>query len=160
MGKLYLFTDGSVHVQSKIGFGACLVLDENEMDAENLKQRVQTKRFENTSSTRLELQTLLWALAELQPGGQQVIIYTDSQNIMQLVERRHRLEDKNFCSKSGNPLKNTDLYKQFYKVFDSLNCEIVKVQGHRPVRLKNEIERIFTVVDKASRKALRNDISC
>ena len=160
MGKLYLFTDGSVHVQSKIGFGACLVLDENEMDTENLKQRVQTKRFENTSSTRLELQTLLWALSELQLCGHQIIIYTDSQNIMQLVERRCRLEDKNFCSKSGKPLKNADLYKQFYKVFDSLNCEIVKVQGHQPARLKNEIECIFTLVDKASRKALRNDMTC
>ncbi|MDX8340262.1 RNase H family protein [Draconibacterium sp. IB214405] len=160
MEKLYLFTDGSVNMQSKIGFGSCLVLNENELDADNLKQRVQSKRFENTSSTRLELQTLLWALAGLQPDGQQIVIYTDSQNIMQLLERRRRLEDKNFCSKSGKPLKNADLYKQFYKVFDSLICEIVKVQGHQPTRLKNEIERIFTVVDRASRKALRNDISC
>ena len=155
MGKLYLFTDGSVHVQSKIGFGACLVLSEREMDAENLKQRVQTKRFENTSSTRLELQTLLWALSVLQSGDQQIIIYTDSQNITRMVDRRHRLEVNRFCSKSGKPLKNAELYKQFYEMFDSLNCEIVKVQGHQPSRRKDEIERIFSFVDKASRKALR-----
>ena len=159
MDKLYLFTDGSVHVQSKIGYGACLLLAEKDLAADRLEQLVRTKRFENTSSAKLELQTLLWALSELPQDGQQIIIYTDSQNITQLVERRRRLEDKNFCSKSGKPLKNADLYKQFYKVVDALNCEIVKVQGHRPSRLKNEIERIFTIVDKASRKALRSETS-
>lgn len=157
MEKLYLFTDGSVHVQSKIGYGACLALDENEMDAENLKQRIQIKRFENTSSTRLELQTLLWALSVLQPGGKKIIIFTDSQNIAQLADRRARLEENNFCSKGGKLLKNADLYKQFYKVFDSLNCEIVKMKGHQPTRVKNQVERIFSLVDKASRSALRSE---
>lgn len=157
MGKLYLFTDGSVHVQSKVGYGACLALDENEMDAENLKQRIQIKRFENTSSTRLELQTLLWALSALQPGGKQLIIFTDSQNIAQLLDRRSRLEENNFCSKGGKLLKNAELYKQFYELFDSLNCKIIKVKGHQPTRVKDQIERIFSLVDKASRSALRSE---
>ncbi|WP_319503506.1 RNase H family protein [uncultured Draconibacterium sp.] len=156
MDKLYLFTDGSVHVQSKVGYGACLVLDENEMDTENLKQRIQTKRFENTSSTRLELQTLLWALSEIEKNDIKVLVYTDSQNIAQLVDRRARLEENNFCSKGGKLLKNADLYKQFYELFDSLNCKIIKVKGHQPTRVKDHIERIFSLVDKASRSALRS----
>jgi hypothetical protein len=40
-------------------------------------------------------------------------------------------------------------------MLDALHCEIEKVQGHQPTRLKNEIERVFSLVDKASRKALR-----
>ncbi|WP_346858048.1 RNase H family protein [uncultured Draconibacterium sp.] len=158
MEKLYLFTDGSVHVQSKIGYGACLFAIESELDAENLKQRVRTKRFEYTSSTKLELQTLLWALSKIEKGENKILIFTDSQNITQLLERRQRLKENNFCSKSGKPLKNAELYKHFYEVFDSLNCELVKVQGHQPSRKKDEIERTFTLVDKASRKALRNAI--
>jgi ribonuclease HI len=155
MDKLFLFTDGSVHAQSKIGYGACLFLTEKELEAETLKQRVQIKRFENTSSSRLELQTLLWALSEIETNNKKVVVFTDLQNITQLVERRNRLEETNFCSKSGKPLKNADLYKQFYQILDALHCEIVKVKGHQPTRLKNEIERVFSLVDKASRKALR-----
>ena len=159
MINLFLYTDGSVHVQSKIGYGACLLTSETELDSGNLKQRVRTKRFENTSSTKLELQTLLWALSEIEKGEYKVVIFTDSQNITQLVDRRQRLEENDFCSKSGKPLKNAKLYKQFYKMLDALHCEIVKVQGHQPSRRKNEIEKVFSLVDKASRTALRNSFS-
>ncbi len=156
MSNLLLFTDGSVHVQSKIGYGAYLSLFEEEEPDKNLKQCVKTKRFENTSSTKLELQTLLWALSCIQPVGQKVIIYTDSQNITQLLDRRKRLEQNNFCSKSGKPLENSVLYKEFYTIIDSIDCVILKIQGHQPSHKKNNIEEIFTLVDKASRKALRN----
>jgi len=156
MSNILLFTDGSVHVQSKVGYGAYLYLSENELSGNNLKQHVKTKRFENTSSTKLELQTLLWALSCIQPAGQKVIVYTDSQNIAQLLGRRKRLEQNNFCAKSGKPLENGVLYQEFYRIIDSMDCEILKIQGHQPSRKKNNIEEIFTLVDKASRKALRN----
>jgi len=155
MEKLYLFTDGSVHVQSKIGYGAQLFITEDELTSDNLKLRVKTKRFENTSSTQLELRTLLWALSEIGETESKIIIYTDSQNITGLLDRRKRLEQSNYSSKTGKLLKNIELYKEFYKIIDSIDCEIVKVQGHQSSRKKNEIEQIFTLVDKASRKALR-----
>jgi len=158
MSRLFLFTDGSVHVQSKIGFGAFLLIAEEELLNENLKAGVNTKRFENTSSTKLELQTLIWALAELELGDHGIIIFTDSQNITQLLERRKGLEESHFRTKKGELLNNYELYKEFYQMIDLLNCEIVKVRGHQPTRNKNEIERVFALVDKASRKALRNGI--
>lgn len=154
--KLLLFTDGSVDVQSKIGFGAALIISEDELTSETLKERVQIKRFENTSSTKLELQTLIWALAELDLGEQKIIIYTDSQNITQLLERRPRLEKDYFRTKSGELLNNYELYKEFFQMVDLLNCKIVKVKGHQPTKYKNEIELVFTLVDRASRKALRS----
>ncbi|MCY1723331.1 hypothetical protein OU798_23475 [Prolixibacteraceae bacterium Z1-6] len=158
MKKLYLFTDGSVHVQSKIGYGACLLVSEDELAAGNLKHRVQTKRFENTSSTKLELQMLLWALSEIKTAAKKIIVYTDSQTIARLPERRNRLEKSNFRSKKGELLKNVDLYQEFYKIIDGIEYEIVQVQGHQPSRQKNSVERIFTFVDKASRKALRKEM--
>uniref|UniRef100_UPI00321702EA ribonuclease HI n=1 Tax=uncultured Draconibacterium sp. TaxID=1573823 RepID=UPI00321702EA len=157
MNKHLLFTDGSVHVQSKIGWGAFLVLSEEEKTIEELKHRVETKRFENTSSTKLELQTLLWALSEISTEKQKLVIYTDSQNIARLLQRRQRLEQSNFRSKKGELLKNADLYKAFYQTIDLFDCRIIKVKGHQPSRNKDNIEQIFALVDKASRKALRND---
>lgn len=156
MNKLLLFTDGSVNVQSKVGYGACLLIAEKEIKVVDLYSRVKVQRFENTSSTKLELQTLLWALEKVE-ANRQIITYTDSQNIIQLLERRKRLEQNNFYSNKGELLNNHKLYKEFYQRIDKINCEFVKVKGHQPTQKKDEIERVFSLVDKASRKALRNE---
>ena len=87
-----LFTDGSVNTRTHIGFGAYLVVAEDEISIDELKSRVIVKEFEHTSSTKLELQTLLWALSDIQVNGRKVSVYTDSQNIISLEGRRARLE--------------------------------------------------------------------
>lgn len=156
MNKILLFTDGSVNVQSKVGCGASLVISEDELSIENLNSLVKVKRFENTSSSKLELQTLLWALDEIETSECNIVIHTDSQTIVDLLDRRERLEKNDFKSKKNIPLNNGELYKIFFKKIDSLDCELVKIKGHQPTKNKNEIERIFALVDKASRKALRN----
>lgn len=155
MNKLLLFTDGSVNVQTKIGFGASLAISGNEFLLRNFESRVKVKRFENTSSSKLELQTLLWALGEIPRNENQIMIHTDSQTIIDLLDRREKLEKNNFMSKKNIPLNNGDLYKEFFQTVDKLHCEFIKIRGHQPTKNKNEIERIFTLVDKASRKALR-----
>ena len=154
-----LFTDGSVNVQTNIGFGACLIVSEPEQDTGSLKNLVKVKRFENTSSTKLELQTLLWALNENQFLERKVIIYTDSQNIIGLPGRRARLELNDYRSKKNKQLKNSELYQEFYQITDQLDCEFVKVRGHKASHQKDNIDRIFTLVDRASRNALRGDLS-
>ena len=104
----HIFIDGSVNNQLKIGYGAYLVLSELGAAIESLKDTVRVKRFEHTNSTKLELQTLLWALSEtvaLGGGGDMVLtVYTDSQSIIRLPGRRTRLEQSNYFSTvvSGN----------------------------------------------------------
>ena len=102
MNHLHIFTDGSVHAQSKMGYGAYLAVSDLATPIESLKELVKVKRFEQTSSTKLELQTLLWALSEtiaLTDGGEMVLaVYTDSQNIIGLPERRSHLEQNNYFS--------------------------------------------------------------
>jgi len=154
MNKLLLFTDGSVNVQTKVGYGASLTISENELSLRNFESQVKVKRFENTSSSKLELQTLLWALHQIQ-SNQELIVHTDSQTIIDLLDRRERLEKNNYRSKKNISLNNGDLYKEFFQTIDKLHCEFIKIRGHQPTKNKNEIERIFALVDKASRKALR-----
>ena len=155
MDEQMLFTDGSVNTKSKVGYGACLAVFNNNLSLSLLKKKVKVKRFECTSSTKLELQTLLWAFSEVKDI--KVVVYTDSQNIIGLQGRRNRLEQNDFYSKKNVRLKNYELYQQFYKEIDRLNCKFVKVVGHKVSSQKNEIDRIFSLVDKASRDALRND---
>ncbi len=81
------------------------------------------KTFEDTSSMKLELQTLLWALAEIHGTSRKVVIYTDSQNIIGLPGRRNHLEQNNYYSEKNKLLNNHELYREFYKKMDQLDYE-------------------------------------
>ncbi|MEE9368113.1 MAG: RNase H family protein [Pontiella sp.] len=157
MSSLLLFTDGSAHPTSRIGYGAYLAIPDLNVDFEMVETRVQLKRFENTSSTRLEIETLIWALQETQP--QTVIVYTDSQNIIGLPDRRERMEKHGYRSKAGVQLKHAELYQDFFRMTDSLNFTLVKVKGHNRSHQKSQIDQLFTLVDRASRRALRTELA-
>ena len=154
MDELILLTDGSVNAQSKIGYGAYLAVSERGLPLDSLRARVKVRRFEHTSSTKLELQTLLWALSDIQTLGGKVIVFTDSQNIIGLKGRRDRLVQNDYRSKKNKRLNNYELYQEFYRMIDQLDCELVKVRGHQVSNHKDDIDRLFTLVDRASRNAL------
>jgi len=156
MTELNIFTDASVNTKSKTGFGAYLELTDLSVPYENLKNNIKTIKFENTSSSRIELQTLLYSLRQLKDTNKKITVYTDSQTIKGLLSRRERLEKSNFISGKNKLLKNHDLYKEFYKFCDKNFIEVVKLTGHKKSMEKNYIDKIFSAVDKASRKALRS----
>ena len=154
--ELLLFCDGSVSPQTKVGYGAYLLLSARDGVPDESLPQVKVKCFVPTTSTKLELQTLLWALSTLKSAAHPITIYTDSQNIVGLPQRRKRLEQNDFCSKDGRRLTNADLYREFYRYVDKFECRFVKLSGHLPARQKTEIDRFFSLVDKASRQALRD----
>ena len=158
MKKIKLFTDSSVNPQEKIGFGSFLILEEKNISLEEMKKNIKIKRFENTSSTKLELQTFLWALEEIIDKNVIIEVYTDCQNIIGLENRREKLEKNNFHSSSGKLMNNHELYKDFFEKIDKLNLIFIKVKGHKKNSLKDEIDTIFNLVDKASRNALRENM--
>ncbi len=152
-----LLTDASVNTQSHIGYGAYLAVSECGLSLDSLRDRVKVKRFQHTSSTKLELQTLLWALMDIHAFEGKVTVYTDSQNIMGLMGRRERFEQNNYRSNKNRRINNHELYQEFYSMTDQLNCTFVKVRGHQSSTQKGDIDRLFTLVDRASRNALRRD---
>jgi len=157
MRDLMLFIDGSVNTQSHIGYGAYLALSEPGLSLDELRSCIKIKRFEQTSSTKLELQTLLWALSEITAAGNKLMIYTDSQNIIGLPARRERLEQNDYCSRNGRALNDYQLYQEFYRMTDPLDYQLIKVQGHQQSNQKTVVDQIFTLVDRASRQALREE---
>ena len=159
MDTFYFFTDGSVNTVTKIGYGAYLGVSDLSTSIEIAKSRIKLKCFEGTSSSKLEIQTLLWALSTVEVSNNAMIIFTDSQNIVGLPSRRDNLERNDYRSKNGNLLANHELYKLFFKLTDETGCLFEKVKGHQRSSQKNEIDRLFTLVDRASRNALRKDQS-
>ena len=150
MKKIKLFTDSSVNPQEKIGFGAYLFVEDENKSLEELKKNINIKKFEDTSSTKLELQTLLWAFEHIMDKNIIIEVYTDCQNIIGLENRKEKLENKHFL--------NNKLYEEFFEKLKQLNLTFVKVKGHKKNNLKDEIDNIFNLVDKASRSALRKNI--
>lgn len=154
MSPLLVFTDGSVNAQTHIGYGAYVVVENKDA----LSPTIKVKEFEDTSSTKLELQTLLWALEEVKGLGREIIVYTDSQNIIGLPKRRERFEKNSFLTTKKMLIGNHLLYKAFYKMMDELEFSLVKVKGHKLSSDKDAIDRLFTLVDRASREALRKSL--
>lgn len=157
MEEIMLFTDGSVDTNSNIGIGAYLIVLNAETSIEQLNKQIKLKKFENTSSTKLELQTLLWALNEIQGSVRRITVYTDSQNTVGLLGRRKRFEQNSYRTRTNERIKNYKLYQEFYRITDILDCEFVKVRGHQKTSQKDYIQKIFTLVDRASRSALREE---
>jgi len=154
MNEWALYIDGSVDTKSKTGFGAFLLIDASA-PAADYQNGIEVKQFDSTSSTKLELQNLLWALSQIGVFGGTLIVYTDSQNLVHLPTRRTALEESNFKSKKGSPLRKHELYREFFKGMDRLDYRIVKVKGHKRNSDKNTNDKIFAFVDRAARKALR-----
>jgi len=148
-----LFTDGSVNTKLGVGYGAYLAFLEDYGSQESLAEQIRVKRFVDTSSTKLELQTLLWALSEV--STPEIISYTDSRNIAGLTSRRKKLEENDYYAKNGKRLNNHELYQKFYKATDNLNIKLNQVRGHTASNRKSHIDKIFSLVDRASRNALR-----
>jgi len=155
--ELFVFTDGSANPQLKIGYGAFLAVSSLCISLEEAKHLVVVNRFENTSSTKLELQILLLALNKVGSDNCHVVVYTDSQNIIGLPNRRERFEKTDYRSKSGKLIANRELYLEFYQLTDRLPCEFVKVSGHKVSGQKDCVDQFFTLVDRASRAALREN---
>jgi ribonuclease HI len=168
MNKYSLFTDASLNPMLKIGVGGYLIVPEsliktpsNRINIKELKEMLVLKRFEDTSSTKLEVQTVLWALEEYcirsagsDPG--RLHMYSDSQCVEGLLQRRARLESNGFHSRGGSRLlKNASLYRQYYEFHDRLQFDVTKVAGHTPSRSRNTIERIFSVIDQKVRKEVK-----
>ncbi len=164
MKDIALFTDVSVNPRLRLGVGAYLVIPASFLhdascviDSAEVTDQIKVRRFEDTSSTKLELQTVLWAIQEQAKASKgKLSIYSDSQSVSGLLKRRSALIARDFLSRlTKRPLHNASLYRAFYEFHDALGFEVIKVEGHVRARTCDMVSRIFSLVDKKARKALR-----
>jgi ribonuclease HI len=168
MNRFALFTDVSLDPLHRRGVGAFLFVPVSFLGApfnsktrDDVSRRLKKRRFENTSSTRLEVQTLIWALDEInkiviKESRITLQVYTDSQCVSGLPERRSKLISRRFLSqKTGRPLKNADLYRTFYAYQDRFGFTLTKVAGHTRVLSRDTVSGVFACVDQEVRKALK-----
>jgi ribonuclease HI len=167
VGTLALFTDVSVDPRRKVGIGGYLLVpssfletEPQHIDRDELAGRLIMKTFSDTSSTRLEVQTVLWALENssedlARSARGDLRIYTDSQCVAGLLGRRDALTESAFIAKrSGRLLTNSILYNAFYATYDQLGFQLIKIRGHSRACTHDAVRLIFSIVDRQVRKAL------
>lgn len=166
--KYLLFTDVSLNPQLKTGMGAYLLLDSSRMpdsadsvDLNSLGKQIIFKKFSDTSSTKLEIETAIWAVKSISPAVIEnkagLVLYSDSQCVCGLTDRRKKLESAGFiASGSGKLLNHAESYKEFYKLCDDLGLQVTKVTGHSPKGTHDAIHRIFSIIDRNVRQKLKD----
>ncbi len=166
MSSFALFTDVSLNPQLQQGVGAYLLVPvafldcaPQQIERAAVTAQLHFRRFTETSSTTLEIQTVLWALDEYLAAGNGIVapltVYTDSQCVVGLPERRMKLEANGFIARrSGLPLRNAALYRQFYAASDVIGFTLAKVAGHARAGSHDTVQRIFSAVDQDVRRAM------
>ena len=163
--KSLLFTDASMNPQYRCGIGAYLVVPETilsippySLEQNDIVNKIFFKTFQNTTSTKLEIQTFLWAISENVEKNTApcLTIFTDSQCLTELPKRRKRLESTHFMSsRTHRVLNHASMYKSIFRLCDNYNLLICKVKGHSPSHQHDTTHRIFSYVDKEVRKRMK-----
>ena len=146
--EIEIYTDGSCHTQSGIGAWVAIILAE--------KEKITLSGSEaNTTNNRMELTAVLKAMEYVSMNHSSysaIKIYSDSQYIIGLSGRKEKLLGKDFITKGGNELPNTDLIKLFFACIAKHNIEFVKIKAHQK---RGEAENYNIDADLLSRKMVR-----
>lgn len=170
MNTMLIFIDAATSPQRQVAVGASLYLNKPQLESytdlnlsdlqTKLANRIIYHKYQSKKSTWSEIKTAIDSLNFLKIKFdliKQVEIYTDCQSLCDLLgKRKEKLIKNNFMTRTGKVLQNVDIYKELYSVAQLFEIRIYKIKGHisRSAGLSLQ-ERIFSVVDKLSRKRLR-----
>jgi ribonuclease HI len=118
--SITIYTDGSsMGNPGRGGYGAVLIAGRH--------RRELSQGYRLTTNNRMELLAVIVALEALKIPQSTVTVYTDSQYVVNSVEKKWLFgwEKKNFAGK-----KNPDLWQRFLKVYRCHSVTFKWVKGH------------------------------
>lgn len=147
-----IYTDGSCHVEYKIGAWAAIILY-------NGQERIIKGIEHTTTHQRMELTAVIQALHYVSnhfkdAGSVQII--TDSQYVTQLPDRLDRIITSGFITKTGKKIRNDDLLKEFSILIEKCPATFKKIKAHQK---EGEQRNLNRTVDKLVRKLLREQVA-
>lgn len=147
--SFHLYTDASHHHLSRQGAWAALLLHRGQKTI--LKGIVP-----DTTHNRMEIQAVLEGIAHIKVQNipyDSIEIYTDSQYVIGIADRKNRLQANNFYTKKGTLLPNVDLLKAMINYIETEPLKFVKVKAHLK---KSEANPHHREVDRLVRSLLRH----
>jgi ribonuclease HI len=169
MKNILIFTDAATSPQLSIAVGAFLMMEEEELQLFNeenfnqafsaLSKKIVYTEFPSKKSTWSEITTAMTAihLTHKTFGHCNIKVYTDCQNLCDLVSRRkEKLQKNNFMTRAGKILEHAELYKTLFSLTEKYSIQFLKLKGHNKITSHlSLIEKIFSLIDKSSRQKLR-----
>ena len=146
-----VYTDGSCNPLHRIGSWAAILLIDD-------KKLLLTGKDPDTTHQRMELTAVLKALEYVDDNHllkQPVLLYTDSQYVINQQKRRAKLESKSYLTRSGQPIRNVDLVKKLIRYLDNPVIEFIKVAAHQKI---SESANVNREVDKIARRIIREHL--
>lgn len=145
------YTDGSCHTQLKTGaWAAIIIIDDKKIKLSGTAQNTTHNRMEITAF----IETIEYILKD-NTEFQEIHIYTDSQYVTGLMERKNKLKAAGFITKAGNSIQNPDLVQKIIYLLENYPIKLIKVKAHLK---KNETENLNIEVDKMVRRLLRDNL--
>ena len=121
-----IYTDGSSHTQKLIGAWAAIIYYN--------KTKIIIKQVEtNTSHNRMEMQAVIQAIKFVDTNYSSnipIIINSDSQYVVNLVDRKEKLKKNEFFTRKGNPVKNLDLVTTLIDQIETHEITFNKIKAH------------------------------
>ena len=155
-----IFTDGSCNPKYNIGTWAAILLYDNE------KIKLTGESIDTTHQ-RMELLAVIKSIEYIDEKFDKatLVIYTDSQYVVRIADRKDKLLKNKFITKKGDLLHNSYLIEALIRQIETHTIEFIKVKAHqKPVpdeKTGLEINAInYNIeVDKLARNRLRDIVN-
>lgn len=132
--SITIYTDGSSRGNpGPGGFGVILMWKGHRKE--------MSAGYRLTTNNRMELMGVITALEALKKEGQQVSIYTDSQYIVNAVEKKWVF---GWVKTGFKEKKNKDLWLRFLELYKKQTIRFVWVKGHANNPFNNRCDQLAT----------------
>lgn len=148
--RIELFTDGSYEPQINYGAWAALII-------KNKKEQILSGGSANASQHKMELQAVIQGLNYIIENfgyNSEIDLYTDSEYVKNLLQRKEKLIKTNFLTKKGHSIRHSADIKQFFSLEEQLSVTITQVSGHQKKGV-SYISDCNRRVDKLARKLVK-----
>ena len=125
--EITVYTDGSCHTQKRAGAWVAILFIEHQ-------KIVIWGKATDTTHNRMELIAVIAAIEYLLQNNiefDSLKVITDSQYVVELPNREQKLVAKNFITKKGKDLNNTDLVKKLLALYATHNIVFEKIKAHQ-----------------------------
>jgi ribonuclease HI len=150
-----IYTDGSCNTVHNIGAWASIIfIDNNKFILKDVDQ--------DTTHNRMELLAVIKAIDFIDKNYKHtsIVIYTDSQYVSRIPERKERLQQNHFLTKKRILLQNSDLVQLLIHQIETHTIEFVKVKAHQQPEkgcISSSIN-YNSEVDKIARQLVREEV--
>lgn len=132
--QLIVYTDGSARGNPGPG-GYGVILQWGSAYKE------YSQGYRLTTNNRMELMAVIVALEQLNRTGLDIVIYTDSQYVLNAVEKGWL---KNWLKTNFKGKKNADLWMRYHQLAQKHNIRFVWVKGHADNPYNNRCDQLAT----------------